>query len=93
MFQACKTKTELLPLPEKIRRTPSGAGLVPLVPRDTGHQGAREPDETHSPSDSGFLSWVVSALTPALATPEGKAPCLDPPLQLQIPRFSAPMSP
>ena len=67
--------------------------LVPLVPRDTGHQGAGEPDETHSPSDSGFLSWVVSALTPASATPEGKAPCLDPPLQLQIPRFSAPMSP
>ena len=68
-------------------------GLVPLVPRDTGHQGAREPGEAHSPSDSGFFSWVVSALPPASATPEGKTPCLDPLLQLQIPRFSAPMSP
>lgn len=28
MFQACKTKAELLPLPEKIRRTPSGAGKI-----------------------------------------------------------------
>lgn len=96
-FRACKTKAELLPLPEKIRRTPSGAGKDFTFYLCSPARPARFPGLCANPEsatkDAAPPSPPPNPLTPARsrrprAPPAARRPLLERPAA--VPRSQAP---